>query len=199
MKRLSAQSARFFALLGGLAALAGFTLLPFNEDPRAGDFRNGLAVLWDYGVLVRRTMESGLINRVVPDPNLVSFISLWVLLALFAVLPFCAAMAVVRKTFGRRFALLTSLLSLAGLAGLYLSVYRWIGGEAGYDLVNGQWVPQDTRNELLIVLSDASKYVSTGWWVSALGLMLVLLASLGLLMNALRKPRSAAGMQTKEQ
>jgi hypothetical protein len=71
-------------------------------------------------------------------------------------------------------------------------VYRWIGGQAAYSLVNGQWVPQDTRNELLIVLSDAYNYVSAGWWASALGLMLVLLAGLGLLMNALRKPRSSA-------
>lgn len=169
MKILFTRIAGVIALLGGMLSLIGFCLLPFSEDPRAGDFRSGPGVLWDYEAILLSTPHDRV--RMVPDPGLVSTYALWALFVFFALLTCFSLPPLFKQTSGRVLPLLQVVLSMVAVVCLFLAVYRW---------TNGSSYSTDSRSEWQKLLEDAFRFVASGWWMSVIGVALTLVASLGM-------------------
>jgi hypothetical protein len=127
MKISFTRIAGVIALLGGMLSLIGFCLLPFSEDPRAGDFRSGPGVLWDYEAIL---LNPDYHVRMVPDPGLVSTYALWALFVLFALLTCFSFPPLFEQTSRRVLPLLQVVLSMVAIVCLFLAVYRWTNGSS---------------------------------------------------------------------
>jgi hypothetical protein len=156
------------ALLGGMLSLIGFCLLPFSEDPRAGDFRSGPGVLWDYETIL---LSPHYHVRMVPDPALVSTYALWALFVFFVLLTCFSLPPIFKQASGRVLPLLQVVLGIVAVVCLFLAVYRW---------TNGSSYSSDLRSAWQKLLEDASRFVASGWWISVIGVALTFMASLGM-------------------
>ncbi len=168
MKLSLARTAGLLAFLGGTASLVGFWLLPFSTDPMAGDIRSGIQVLWDYGVLIVENKD--VLNRIIPDPGIVSYASLWALLILFALLTFVSLLLILRRKSGRVLPLLCLVLSLVAVPCLFLAFYRFT-------------FPTSYGNVWQQIFVNTFPFIAFGWWVSAVGVLLTLVASLVVLLG----------------
>jgi hypothetical protein len=180
MKRSSTRIAGIIALVGGVWSLIGFCLLPFSADPRAGDFRSGPGVLWDYEVLLSAPHPY---SPMVPDPTLVSTYALWALFILFALLTCFSFPPILKQTPGRVLPLLQVVLGMVAVVCLFLAVYRWTSSSSS---------SIDSRNDLQILIENAFRFVASGWWISAIGVSLTLVASLGMFLMSFPKRTTAS-------
>jgi hypothetical protein len=143
MKISFTRIAGVIALLGGMLSLIGFCLLPFSEDPRAGDFRSGPGVLWDYEAILLNTPHYRV--RMVPDPGLVSTCALWALFVFLALLTCFSLPPIFKQTSGRMLPLLQVALSTVAVVCLFLAVYRWTNGSSYRAYTCGE--PGDVSDE----------------------------------------------------
>lgn len=170
MKASFARIAAILSLLGSLAALTGFLWLPFGRNPMTFQLSTGLSILQARGSHLSISSYAGHDSQI-DLSSLLTYGSLWSLLILSAIMVLLALIWVFLATPGTHppfaFPLLCLLLSLVAGISLFLGFYDYtIGGENLFSLMFSS-----EQSPLLPI-------IGSGWWVSATGLILSLVASL---------------------
>jgi hypothetical protein len=160
MKSPFIRVGEILTLLAGIAAVAGFLILPFARNPITFRLENGLQLIQAY---TKRIWIYPYSASATPQLNvgaLIGLIGHWGIVLLSAIVIVLVMIQLFTQS-GRTLPLITAFVSLAGVASLFLAFYDWT----------------TTGGNLFIIMFQSSFLGPTlgiGWWICAGSLLLAL-------------------------
>lgn len=169
MKSSLVRIGGLLALLGGVAGLLGFLVLPFGMNPIYLRMYPGIQLIQSYMRRAGATAFSsygGQIDYKTYIPFLISYISMWAIPVIFALLALLALFLLFRRRIGRALPLFCLVLSLLAVIGLFLAFVEYAdnGGNLLYFMFS--------HNSLFTPI------IGIGWWVCLGGTLCAFVASI---------------------
>lgn len=169
MKSSLVRIGGLLALLGGVAGLLGFLVLPFGMNPIYLRIYPGIELIQSYmrrAGTVTSSSYSGQIDYKTYIPFLISYISMWAIPVIFALLALLALFLVFKRRIGRVLPLLCLVLSVLGVIGLFLAFLEYAdnGGNLLYFMFS--------HNSLFTPI------IGVGWWICLGGALCAFVASI---------------------